>query len=261
VRPNVVVDIGNSRMKWGWCAFGQPITTSSAISTTDPGEWSWHAEKFPIEGRIAWAVASVNPPALSRFLEWATGRGDAALVIDHYRQLPIRVLVDEPEKVGIDRLLAAVAVHRRLPSDGEGIVIDVGTAMTVDLVTGEGFRGGAIVPGFQLMFHSLHEHTAKLPLLDEAEVFDQYPEIDPTPPGRTTANAIAAGVLSAVRGAAEVLVRDMTLGPSRTITVFFTGGGGGRLYDMKPFLPLDSHSQYDKNLVLEGIRLAAEALP
>lgn len=259
--PNVVVDIGNSRMKWGWCVFGEPVTANSSLNTADTGNWNWHAEQFPIEGQISWVVSSVNPPALAQFTDWALGRGDKVLVLDSHHQLPIRIAVDEPAKVGMDRLLAGVAASYRLPPAGAGIVIDVGTAMTVDLVDRGGFRGGAILPGFRLMFQSLHEHTAKLPLVGEAEVFEQYPEIDPTPPGKNTTDAIAAGVLAAVRGAAEVLVRELVTNPSRPTTVIFTGGGGRHLYDMKPSLPPGVQAQCDENLVLDGIRIAAEALP
>lgn len=218
------------------------------------------AAAVPVEAPIHWAVASVNPPVLTRISDWITSRGDKLLVIDNYQQLPIKVNVDEPAKVGIDRLLGAVAARPRLPVGVPGIVIDVGTAMTVDLIDAEGvFQGGAILPGFGLMFRALHRYTAKLPLVDEADLFSQYPEIDSSPPGKNTVNAIAAGVTAAVRGAAEVLVRELVSGQPAPPVVFVTGGAGRHL--QVTHLPHATRVEFDGTLTLDGIRLAAEARP
>jgi len=86
--------------------------------------------------------------------------------VDSYQQLPLVVQVDEPGQVGIDRLLNAVAANRRRPPGLAAVVIDAGSAVTVDLVDATGaFCGGAIFPGLRLMAQALHEHTALLPLV------------------------------------------------------------------------------------------------
>lgn len=260
MRPNVVVDIGNTRVKWGRCISGRLLTHGSFPVDDTPDAWNEVAAATPVEAPIRWAVASVNPPVLTRISDWITSRGDKLLVIDNYQQLPIEVAVEEPTKVGIDRLLGAVAARSRLPAGIPGIVIDVGTAMTVDLIDAEGvFQGGAILPGFGLMFRALHRYTAKLPLVEETDLFGQYPEIDPSPPGKNTANAIAAGVTAAVCGAAEVLVREMMSGQPASPVVFVTGGAGQYLRVVH--LPHATRVEFDETLILDGIRLAAEALP
>jgi len=84
-------------------------------------------------------VASVNLPTRDVFTAWANRHGRAA-AFDDYTRLPIRVSVDYPERVGIDRLLAAVAVDRLRQRDRAAIVVDLGTAITVDLVEPDGSR-------------------------------------------------------------------------------------------------------------------------
>lgn len=105
----------------------------------------------PVEEGIPVIVASVNPPALEAFARLsaeAAGVRPEAAGVDF--PIPIETDVDEPEKVGVDRLLAALAAYRQVK--GACIVVDAGTAVTIDAVSADGvFQGGAIFPGLDLM--------------------------------------------------------------------------------------------------------------
>ena len=91
-------------------------------------------------------------------------------------------MVDEPDAVGIDRVFGALAAKSMVPAGTPAITVDVGTAVTVNLIDADGvFQGGAIFPGPRLMGLALHQHTAKLPLIDLREI----PNDDP--PGKNTA--------------------------------------------------------------------------
>ena len=81
--------------------------------------------------------------------------------------MPLEVELEHPDKVGIDRLLNAVAANRRRQEHVAAILVDAGSAVTVDYLDGNGvFRGGAIFPGFRLMARALHDYTALLPIVD-----------------------------------------------------------------------------------------------
>src|SRR5262245_28659144 len=131
--PDVVVDIGNSRMKWGVCREGR-VGEVIRLPLDDATAWDAALATLPSPRKSArqWAVASVNPPALHRFVAWSYNHG-GTIVLEKHTDLPIRVNVDEPEQVGLDRLLTALAAH--LSAEGRpAIAINIGTAVTIDLV-------------------------------------------------------------------------------------------------------------------------------
>src|SRR5207249_3877359 len=106
-----------------------------------------------------------------------------------------RVGNEVSEHVGIDRLLTALAA-RTVAQPRPVVVVTIGTAVTADLVDPSGtFLGGAIFPGPQLMARSLHEYTAKLPLIDVTNLHTIYC------PGRDTRRSIELGIGCAVGGA------------------------------------------------------------
>lgn len=248
--PDVVVDIGNSRMKWGRVD-GKAIRNVTVLGD-DPATWDVAIE-LAHDRPATWAAASVNPPRLERFSAWVHGRGDRLVVIDDYRQLPLHVAVDEPGRVGIDRLLSCLAARHHVEPDQPAVVVNAGTAVTIDLVDEtDTFRGGAILPGPWLMARSLHEYTAKLPLVELHEV----PSHDP--PGRNTRDAITVGVMAALTGACQLLVDEYAAICRRPPAVLMTGGAIGYLidYDFAPHVEIGGPFP----LVLEGIRIAAEAM-
>ena len=163
--------------------------------------------------------------------------------------------VEEPELIGTDRLLTALAAWKRTPRSRPVVAINVGTAMTIDFVEADGLhRGGAILPGPRLMAKSLHDHTAKLPLV----------EIDPEPPillwGPNTEEAIELGIANAILGAADQMVWDWAAKRSLATWVYVTGGDAGYFRGFV-FTADVGGFVIDPTLTLDGIRLAAEALP
>lgn len=251
--PDVVVDIGNTRLKWGVCHAGC-VTDVIRLPLDEPGAWDMALAKLPPPQSVArqWAVASVNPPALHRFGVWAYPHG-GTVAFETHADLPIRVEVDEPGSVGLDRLCGAVAAKAMVPAGTPAITVDVGTAVTVNLIDADGvFRGGAIFPGPRLMARSLHEHTAKLPLIDVVE-------IPSGSPAKNTAEAIRAGVYSSliggVHGCVSTFADECPVPPWLFIT-----GGGSRLFDGYR-TPAVAEVRHVPALNLEGIRIAAEGLP
>ena len=118
--------------------------------------------------------------------------------------MPIRV--DEPARVGIDRLLAAFAANRLRAPQKAAIVIDLGTAITVDLVEVDGgFAGGAILPGIGTAGSALADQTDALPHIQLS-----HSSGPPAPLGKSTAAAIEAGLYWGAVGAIEKLVSELS---------------------------------------------------
>lgn len=256
--PDVVVDVGNSRVKWGRVADGR-IADKVSLPLDDAVAWKRQAEGWRLPPAARWATAGVNPPAMWRLHEWLTAHGWAVRTVTSPElvaaEVPgFRTTVEEPDKVGVDRLLGALAAGRRKPADASAVVVQVGTAMTIDFVRPCGRHvGGAILPGPRLMARSLHQHTAKLPLV----------EVEPAVPtevwGENTTDAIRLGVANAVLGAADQMVWDWAAGQGLPPAVFVTGGDAG--YFRQFVFTADVSVCHDPGLVLDGLRLAAEALP
>ncbi len=255
--PDVVVDIGNTRMKWGRCLVGREL--QPVAFGFDEQDWQTVAAEFGLTFPARWVVASVNPAVSARFSVWAAARGDTALVLERQHiQLPVNV--EHPDAVGIDRLLTALAAKYKLSPGQAGIVINVGTAMTVDLIDANGvFQGGAILPGPQLMFRSLNEHTARLPLIRAEDLGQPHPGYEDRPPGKNTENAIVVGVVAATQGAAQRLAAQLQALSSGPTQVIITGGAADFLRGARFDNVADV--RFAEWLTLEGIRIAAEALP
>src|SRR5581483_1257953 len=167
VTPDVVVDIGNSRMKWGRCIGGR-VAELVSLRHNDPVAWKRQAEQWDVNSLARWAVAGVAPQAMRRFGDWLpTCEAITATITNELfadGDLELVTEVEEPDRIGIDRLLAALAAFSRVPEESSAVAISVGTAMTVDFVEPDGTHGGGVIlPGPELMARSLHEHTAKLP--------------------------------------------------------------------------------------------------
>ena len=250
--PDVVVDIGNSRMKWGRCADGR-VTEMASLSLVEPAAWTIQAATWNLPSPHSWAIATVNPEVAARFHRWAADAGGSVVLIDDYRAVPLHLAVDVPEQVGIDRLLNAFAAHCQAAPQ-PAIAVSVGTAVTIDLVDGSGtFRGGVIFPGPRLMAESLHAHTAKLPLVDAGTL----PAV--VAPGRNTADAILAGIRAAVVGGVALVVTHYAE-HAKSPWVFITGGAAGDLGGFQ-FGRQFAGTRFVPTLTLDGLRIAAEALP
>jgi type III pantothenate kinase len=118
----------------------------------------------------------------------------------------------------MDRLAAAVGARELFP-DRDLLVIDAGTAITLDLIEANGtFSGGNISPGLRSRFRALHEFTQKLPLIEES---DQWPLI-----GQSTEEAIRAGVINGIIFELDGMI-DQLKKKYPNIQPVLTGGDAG----------------------------------
>ncbi|MCI0332685.1 MAG: type III pantothenate kinase [Planctomycetes bacterium] len=267
----IAVDIGNSRMKIGrfWSRGDDrpiganelplPIATFDLAIDHATGEFevnrlnAWCEEN--VHGTGTWLLASVHRAAADRLadlvMDWGLiGRVECTVRRLTYRDVPLAIRVDEPARLGIDRLLAALAANRIRARDRAAIVVDLGTAITVDLVDASGtFCGGAILPGIALSARALEEHTDALPRV----TMDQL-EKPPTPIGTSTVPAIESGLYWGAIGAVRELISQMSSGLAAAPEVFLTGGASTHVAELLA-RDADYSVRHVPHLVLSGIAL------
>jgi type III pantothenate kinase len=199
---------------------------------------------------LALAVASVNPHALKEFriLAAEVAPNSPLHVAGADFPIPLHTEISEPGRLGTDRWLASLAAYRQ--TGGPCIVVDFGTAITVNSVRADGtFIGGAIMPGLDMMAGALGDGTAQLPRI---KVPDNAP-----PVGRNTEESIATGLLYGTAGAVANLVIVASGVVGDDARVFLTGGSATRV---ATFLPPDCR-EVSLDLVLEGLTIAYREWP
>jgi type III pantothenate kinase len=255
MKPDMVADIGNSRIKWGLCA-GDRVERMTRLPPDDPEAWRKQAEDWKLPQGQKWVLASVQRQSLLRHSEWVRSRGDSVRVLMSWKDLGVQVRLEQPERVGLDRLLNVIAAQDRVKRPLCVLIVDAGSAVTVDQVDETGaFVGGVIFPGCRLMAKALHDYTDALPLVD-------IDRVSPPLPGNSTGGAIQAGVFWAVAGGIKAVLRQMSARCRRASwhgredpVVFLTGGDAELLEAV-----MNSWIITWPEMTLEGIRIAAEGL-
>jgi type III pantothenate kinase len=258
----LVIDAGNSRIKLGVMEPG----SSAAAALPQCRAWAAYACGQPIDiaaisslagdSDTRAVISGSNPVEVDRILcEWPEERRAPLAILDRGR-FPLTIDVDYPEKVGIDRLLNAVAANVIRQEGQPAVLISSGTATTVDYVNGAGhFCGGAILPGFDLCAKALHEYTALLPLIEMSSIID----VSDAPPqlGRNTQAAITSGLYWGHVGAVKELMRRLMLAgdPHDEPLILLTGGAAPLLF---PHLP--TIVRHEPHLSLQGLAMTAAAL-
>jgi type III pantothenate kinase len=157
--------------------------------------------------------------------------------------MPIRI--DNPREVGADRLVNAVAAYHRYHATC--VVVDFGTAITYDAVSGAGeYLGGIITPGAEISIEALTDRAAKLPKVELAEPRSLI--------GKSTVDAIRSGIVFGFAGQVEGIVRRLRAELGEDTTVVATGGLAGLLV---PFIR-ETVDEVDEFLTLTGLRLIWE---
>lgn len=279
----LAVDVGNSQIKIGlFATTAEKGTSRSDVvrSLTEssgalPECLAFHV--LPLDGRIRWDEIFDGRPSLgaNRIVIVGSNQQGVDQVVDEWpdwlscpkvirssASFPISVEVDEPRRVGFDRLLNAVAANRLRDPQIPSVIVSCGTATTVDLVSASGgFCGGAIMPGFTLCARALNQYTEVLPLISMDELFDLPPSEDCHPAlGSNTQAAIMSGVfwgqIGAVRELVARLGQSVQAGNTnqKSPNLFLTGGGARLLV---PYFTDAVHCPY---LPLQGLVLAASSI-
>jgi len=168
-----------------------------------------------------------------------------------YRQIPLEIDVEHPEKVGIDRLLAAFAAVRHY-GDSPILIVDAGTAITIDAVNDRIFSGGAILPGLTPLSNLYPLISNKLPRVSIPAYPESCKAIPPTFPGRNTEDAIRSGLYWGTIGAIRQFY-DIIISKTKNLGVLVTGGDAEYLLSGLVCMIPSKHIKHHDMLVLEGI--------
>ncbi len=247
----LLLDLGNSALKWGLWAQGRGLlrvgrigydALPDSLGALAKGEG---VEPAPVSSAVA---ASVISQAWERRVEQALKTGgihDVEWLRSGRSALGLESGYHEPTELGADRWAALLGSLQRAPCGG--IIVDIGTAVTVDGVDPQGRHlGGAIFPGAGLLGASLGSGTVRLSVDPEGEA--------PVLPGRSTQEGISAGIRYGLAGAIDRLECELEAGRRAGPARILTGGGAA------PLAPLLSGSwRLVPHLVLEGLGRWAEA--
>lgn len=232
----IVVDIGNSFIKFGLFGLkpeapGLPKPLSFCVETTSSfSDLTAWLERFDSRlKRFDWIISSVNAARTTSLKNWLRHNRSLDIVREiTLADLPLTVRYDHPHELGIDRAIAALGAKTFFSITGPVLVVDIGTAATIDLVDSDGiFSGGAILPGPRIAAQSLYEKTAQLPRTQPSSLEKEYPATN-------THDAINLGIGYGLAGAIfafYVRTRHQlrAMGQMGDFPILMTGRGGNQI--------------------------------
>ena len=248
---DLLVDLGNSRLKWAshqngqLCSVGCLKYDEENLATSISAAWS----SLPAPGKIYVSsdVDSRLTAVLSQWVEkqWATV---AHIITPKDHAYGVKNAYQDPLQLGTDRWAALVAVRNNIK--GAAIIIDCGTAITIDVMNAKGEHlGGMIIPGIQMMQQSLFKGTHKINRTDEKN------EPVLTALGKNTREGVRSGIHTAVIAFINETIsratrQTMPQTKTEKMTNVITGG------DADVILPfLDNSVIHKPTLVLEGLAI------
>jgi type III pantothenate kinase len=257
----LAIDIGNTNLTIGLFKGGALVATrraaTAARATADELELTLDGllrlDDAAFADVDAIVIASVVP-TLTAAVEAVAARRERPLTVASAGIVPIPVRVERPGEVGADRLVNALAAGRLYGTPA--VVVDLGTATTLDCVDADGaYVGGAIAPGLELGLDALAARTAKLPRV-ELRVPDRAI-------GRDTVSAIQAGTVLGYQALTNGLLSRVraelaaTAGVApRDVTAILTGG-----LSAAPWVTsIEDVDAIDPDLTLKGLAILHAAV-
>ena len=232
-KQHLVIDIGNSRIKYGHFSGSDLIVASTWSSLGEIAKYCYDLQPDNI-GIISVGMSSDKiAEELSQLpIEFITTKS----------KLPITLDYETPETLGIDRVAACIGAQVIYPNQPV-LVIDIGTCITYDILDDTGtYRGGVIAPGLKMRMKAMHAQTHNLPDIS----FDWTMHIGDGP-GKSTKSCLARGAYRAIIHEIKGFINDFE-SKYPELAVILTGGDAIH-FESKLKEPIFA----DLNLVLKGI--------
>jgi len=235
----LVIDAGNTRIQWGFHD-GQTWLAQGRCVHSEIHEFERALDKLPTPQKIVFS--NVAGAQLQAALEHSLARYaiSAQQVIARASQCGVRNAYATPGQLGADRWAALIGAHHL--GARTALVVNAGTAITVDALHQGDFLGGIILPGYRMMGSMLQQGTAGL--ANAPGKFSAWPD--------KTADALESGRILAISGAVALFRAQLAQHAGSTPELIVSGGDGARFAAHLP-QPL----RLVENLVLEGLRIIA----
>lgn len=235
MRVNLAIDYGNSSVKVA-IFDGERLIAAKRMATLNAAE----VKALAPECSVRHAIYSTVRAADANVAEAVGLRADDVMALDHNTHVPLSIEYATPATLGHDRIAAAVGAA--FTAQGQDcLIVDAGTAMTLDVVTADRrFLGGNISPGMRMRFEALHSHTGRLPLVDAC---GDIPMI-----GYDTATAIRSGVALGIAGEIESTIRRVSKQYGDNLKVILTGGDCRLIASL-----VDADVSVDEHLLMKGL--------
>jgi type III pantothenate kinase len=207
----LAIDVGNTRIKAAVFEVNTLIETIVFSKEEFVSRVTFILELHPkITTIVVAAVGNLEKKMFSRFENRLS-----VVFISHESKFPFQNLYATPTTLGIDRMVLAAGAVMTFPAQNR-LIIDAGTCITYDFVdVNDNYLGGAISPGIRLRYESLHQQTAKLPLLTK-----NYPK---SFIGNSTEESIHTGVFSGVIHEIDGFIEEYRTQYAKFI-IILTGG-------------------------------------
>ncbi|MGI6361344.1 MAG: type III pantothenate kinase [Bacillota bacterium] len=191
------------------------------------------------------AIASVVPEITRCWQVLARSYlGTEALVIDNELKLSMPILMDNPQEMGADRIVDALAAYTKYGGDSPLIVVDFGTATTFDCISQKGeYLGGAITPGIEISQEALFQRAAllsRVPIVPPQNII-----------GKNTAECLQIGFFIGYASQVDGVVEHLKQELGSNTRVIATGGLAGMIFEYSKTI-----ESYDVLLALDGLKLA-----
>jgi type III pantothenate kinase len=235
---NLIVDIGNTSTKLALYE-GTVKLSQSRINELSCEELEKELSGIKTQKAIVSSVKEIPPFIYELFLSTIP----FVHVLSSKSKLPFKIEYDTPETLGSDRIAAVAGAFNLFPGM-EILIIDAGTALTFDFLSGNIYKGGNISPGLTMRFKALNKYTDRLPLVSQTGNF--------TFPGRNTTDAIMAGVIAGITYEINEYIR--TFENKKTgFNIILTGGDSEFLIDK-----INYHITYMPDIVIDGLNYILE---
>jgi type III pantothenate kinase len=244
----VLVDIGNTRIKWATLSAGKLVRRGSAVhrDSLDAAVAAFAAE-LPARARII--AANVAGERMAERLEALVAARGASLtlVATSAEQFGVRCAYAEPSRLGVDRWVAVLAAYHT--ARGAACAIDAGTAVTFDAVDAKGTHlGGLIFPSARLLAAALDRNTRNIGRTAAAPTVARGLDLL----GRNTDAAVGHAAWLALSAALDRAVATVERALGAPPVVYLTGGDAESLRGW-----LETRIELRADLVLEGLKLFA----
>ena len=181
---NLIVDEGNTLCKIAVLDKSE-VLCEVAVSEFDMAQAAEYIERYAVDKAV---VASTRGGA-EQICEKLRSKIARVLHFTPQTEVPIAVEYTSRQTLGADRIAVAVGVVCEMGIN-DALIVDMGSAITYDVVEGGAFKGGNISLGVAMRFRALHEFTASLPLCEATEPTAEF--------GNSTKEAIEQGVMQGV---------------------------------------------------------------